>query len=348
MLSSSSSSLQIIIPFRGSLDHLEDCVKQCRLYSPKNANILVFDDRSTFVEKPDFLTENEYFPTGGVGLPQVVEFSKKFISADFVAIMAGDDIPAPNRFNLQLDLLSSQSLDLSIGRQEKFKQKNSRVPALAGSFLGDVFDSSILLLGAYGADGTIMMTSTFYREKYILDATDSFSDWSLALCQYPHSKISYTNKILVYYRQHSGQVTRNKRNLWIESKVKNHWLALLSELTDINWVSQAALNVIAAPWYRSDVNKEEIDEALEILNKIIESYEKNNLDRITIASIEKIIIRRLIFRMNFANAFFLLKRLRTLDISNVYRKTLFESLTLCYEFIRSIGNAPRIINPPAG
>ena len=345
MASLNHPSLQVIIPFRGSLAHLEECVNETKLSLPQNCKILVFDDRSNFSERPSFLLKDEYIYTGGIGLPQVIETSKNYITSDYIALMAGDDIPVKNRFSTQLELLETHNFDLCLGRQSKFKQSKIRVPALAGSFLGNEFDSSLLLLGPYGADGTIMMTSMFYYEKYALDPNDSFSDWALALRHYPDSKIAYINSVLVHYRQHSGQVTRNARNLWGESSVKDNWLRLLFKLTNVNSVSNGAFNVIAAPWYRSQIHTQEINEAVNILNKIINRYQQNNLSYISIASIERIIIRRLIFRIDLFNVFFILIQLHRLNISKIYLKTMLETLTLLKELVFSIGNSPRLITP---
>jgi len=340
-------SMQIVIPFRGSLVHLEECVATTRAALPPNGSILVFDDRSIASGRPLFLSHREYVFTGGIGLAKVIEFSKKHINSDFVALMAGDDIPALNRFHLQLELLATHKFDLCLGLQAKFKYNKFRVPALSGSFLGNEFHNSLLLLGPYGADGTIMMTSSFYHDKYILEPNDSFSDWALALKHYPGSKIAYLNSVLVYYRQHSGQVTRKARNLWIESSVKSNWLSLLGQLTDIDSVSIGAFNAVAAPWYRSKISNQEIKETVHILNQIINSYEQDSLNHRSAVSIEKIIIRRLIFRINPINISFMLVQLRKLNISNVYFKTTLEIIVLMKEFVVSIGNTPRVITPPA-
>ena len=192
-----------------------------------------------------------------------------------------------------------------------------------------------------------MMTSSFYRNKYILDPTDSFSDWALALMHYPDSRIAYLNSVLVYYRQHSGQVTRNARNLWIESSVKPNWEELLDKLTDVTSVSNGAFNVVAAPWYRSKISNQEIKEAVHILNQIINEYEGNNLSSGSVKSIEKIIIRRLIFRINPINSYFILNQLRKLNISKIYFKATLEVILLMKDFVISIGNTPRVITPPA-
>jgi hypothetical protein len=346
-VSSIHQTLQIVIPFRGSLAHLEECVNSTKRNLPPDSKILVFDDRSVFSERPTFLSQDEYFFTGGIGLPQVIEVSKKHITSDFVALMAGDDIPSANRFQLQFGSLATGEFDLCFGLQTKFKYRKFQVPALSGLFLGDEFDISLLLLGPYGADGTIMMTSSFYRDKYILDANDSFSDWALALLHYPESKIAYLNSVLVYYRQHSGQVTRNTRNLWIGSSVQDNWEKLLGKLTDINSVSTGTFNVLAAPWYRSKISNKDIGEAIKVLNEIISKFRQNNLSQRSMYSIEKIIIRRLIFRINETNAWFILAQLRKLNISHVYFKFVLEVILLLKEFVFSIGNAPRLITPPA-
>jgi hypothetical protein len=181
----------------------------------------------------------------------------------------------------------------------------------------------------------------------VLDPNDSFSDWALALKHYPGSKIAHLNSVLVYYRQHSGQVTRKARNLWLESSVRPNWINLLDKLTGIDSVSIGAFNVVAAPWYRSKISNQEIKEAVDILNQIINSFEQNNLSHISVVSIEKIIIRRLIFRINLANFYFMLNQLRKLNISKIYFKTTLEIMLLVKDFVISIGNTPRVITPPA-
>lgn len=339
-------SLQIVIPFRGSLDHLEECVNNTKRSLPQSGRILVFDDRSGSANKPFFLSQNEYVFTGGIGLPQVIEVSKKYVSSDFVALMAGDDIPSLNRFHLQLAILATGEFDLCLGLQTKFKHSNLRVPALSGLFLGDEFDVSLLLLGPYGADGTIMMTSSFYRDNYILDPNDSFSDWALALMHYPKSRIAYLKSELVYYRQHSGQVTRNTRNLWIESLVKPNWEKLLCKLTDVTSASNGAFNVVAAPWYRSKISNQEIKEAVNIMNQIINGFKKKNMSHSSLVSIERIMIRRLIFRVNLKNAYFILANLSELNIPKIYFKFISEATVLLKEFVFSIGSSPRVISPP--
>ena len=344
-MSSIHQTLEIVIPFRGSLAHLEECVYNTKIGLPPHSRILVFDDRPVFSERPTFLSQDEYIFTGGIGLPKVIEVSKKHITSDFVALMAGDDIPVVNRFQLQLGSLASGEFDLCFGPQSKFKYRRFQVPALSGLFQGDEFDISLLLLGPYGADGTIMMTSSFYRDKYILDPNDSFSDWALALMHYPESRIAYLNSVLVYYRQHSGQVTRNTRNLWIGSLVKQNWENLLGRLTDVSSVSNGAFNMIAAPWYRSKISHQEIKEAVNILNQIINGYKQKNMSHSSLVSIERIMIRRLIFRLNLKNVCFILANLSELNIPKIYFKFISEAIVLLKEFIFSIGSSPRVISP---
>jgi hypothetical protein len=80
---------------------------------------------------------------------------------------------------------------------------------------------------------------------------------------------------------------------------------------------------------------------------MINSYERDNLSHRSAVSIEKIIIRRLIFRINPINISFMLVQLRKLNISNVYFKTTLEIIVLMKEFVVSIGSTPRVITPPA-
>ena len=71
--------IAVVIPFRGDLNFLAQAVNSVRASSFKDFRILVFDDNDRPHGDLDFLQDGEYFPTGGIGLPAVIEFSKNLI-----------------------------------------------------------------------------------------------------------------------------------------------------------------------------------------------------------------------------------------------------------------------------
>lgn len=99
------SQVAVVIPFRGELNHLAQAVNSVRESSFKDFRIFVFDDSDRPHIDLDFLQDGEFFPTQGIGLPAVIEFSKNLITEDYVAILAGDDIMSSSRLQLQLDAM---------------------------------------------------------------------------------------------------------------------------------------------------------------------------------------------------------------------------------------------------
>ena len=119
----------------------------------------------------------------------------------------------------------------------------------------------------------------------------------------------------------------------------------MGRLTDVSSVSNGAFNMIAAPWYRSKISHQEIKEAVNILNQIINGYKQKNMSHSSLVSIERIMIRRLIFRLNLKNVCFILANLSELNIPKIYFKFISEAIVLLKEFIFSIGSSPRVISP---
>lgn len=76
--------MAVLIPFRGEISQLSEAVKSVRKSHFKDFRILVFDDNDQTYGRPDFLQDDEYFPTGGIGLAAVkpictVQFIKRLL-----------------------------------------------------------------------------------------------------------------------------------------------------------------------------------------------------------------------------------------------------------------------------
>jgi glycosyltransferase involved in cell wall biosynthesis len=336
------SSVAVVIPYRGDLIYLREAVNSVRESSWTEFRILVFDDNSEPQVLDDFLNDDEYFPTGGIGLPAVIEYSKQFIFEDYVAILAGDDLMSPNRLQLQLKAIEQESSEVCLSRMQKFSLNHDKIEMLSGSPEIETFTKVWLLLGAYGADGTILMTTDFYDKKYVLDPIDSYSDWSLALANYP-SQIAYIPEDLVFYRQHEGQTTRKNRNDFLQSGVFPAWQKTFKELLGSS-PTQDILLILGAPWFRCAISPRSILKSRIFAAQILASFHDQMYTRVDRESVELLILRRYLFRLSLRNLAPILYVLYRLDIRQANRRMLREALKIAKSLIFQRDVRPRFID----
>jgi hypothetical protein len=335
------SQIAVVIPYRGDISHLVDAVNSVRASSFKEFRILVFDDNDRPHGDFDFLQDGEYFPTGGIGLPAVIEFSKNLISEDFVAILAGDDIMSSSRLQLQLKAIEKVGAEICLSRMRKFSLSHEKIEMLSGRPDIETFTKVWLLLGAYGADGTILMTSDFYKKKYVLDPVDSYSDWVLALANYP-KQIAYVADELVFYRQHEGQTTRKNRNDFLQSGVYPAWQNTFKEIFGSS-PTQDILLILGAPWFRCSISPRSILKSRMYAAQILESFHNQSFTRADQDSAELLILRRYLFRLNFKNLVPILYVLFRLDIKQANTRMLRESLKVAKSLIFQRDVKPRFV-----
>jgi|688.fasta_scaffold09310_3 hypothetical protein len=333
--------IAVVIPFRGELSYLAQAVNSVRESSFKNIRILVFDDNDQPHGGLDFLQDGEYFPTGGIGLPAVIEFSKKLISEDFVAILAGDDIMSSSRLQLQLDAIRKVDSEICLSRMKKFSLSHAKIEMLSGSPEIETFSKVWLLLGAYGADGTILMTTDFYKNKYLLDPIDSYSDWTLALTNYP-DRIAYVPEDLVFYRQHAGQTTRKNRNDFLQSGVYPAWQNTFEKIFGSSPAMDVLL-ILGAPWFRCEISPKSILKSRIYASQILASFHNEGFTRIDQESAELLILRRYLFRLNFRNLIPILYVLFRIDINQANRRMLREALKVAKSLIFQREIKPRFV-----
>jgi hypothetical protein len=335
------SKVAVIIPFRGNLDYLNLAVSTVRASSFKDFRILVFDDNDQPHGDLDFLQDGEYFPTGGIGLPAVIEFSKNLISEDFIAILAGDDIMSPSRLQLQLNAIKKAGAEICLSRMQKFSHSHRKIEMLSGSPEIETFTKVWLLLGAYGADGTILMTSDFYKNKYVLDPIDSYSDWTLALTNYP-KQIAYVPEDLVFYRQHEGQTTRKNRNNFLQSGVYPAWKNTFNEIFGCS-PTQDTFLILGAPWFRCSISPGSILKSRISATQILASFHNESFTKVDQEAAELLILRRYLFRLNLRNLLPVLYVLFRLDISQANRRMLREAVKVAKSLIFQRDVRPRFV-----
>jgi hypothetical protein len=173
--------------------------------------------------------------------------------------MNSDDLIAEDKLLLQANSLESTNAEICIGRLQKFSDKG-RIPSLSGDVDIDHYDFKYLLLGAYGADATIMTTANVFSRIFFEENCKS-SDWATSFRYYPNLTVIGKAQAVYYYRMHSEQITNDP-----SQKEKNfkeifpYWEELNTRLglPQLNFSTAAT---IAAPAERNnldDFNFEEL------------------------------------------------------------------------------------------
>jgi glycosyltransferase involved in cell wall biosynthesis len=335
------NTIAVVVPFRGELKYLDEAVDSIRKSSFKDYRLLVFNDNEQPQETPYFLHNDEYFSTGGIGLPAVIELSKSMVNEEYIALLAGDDMMGASRFQLQLAAIRLIKAEVCLSRMQKFSSVQSNLEMLTGNPKIETFTKLWLLLGAYGADGTILMTNDFYQKKYVLDPNDSYSDWVLALNNYP-SKIAYVPEELVFYRQHEGQTTRKSRNSFLQSGVYAAWKEVYEDFFQSTPPTKSFV-IISAPWLRVKILPQDIRESSSFMKLILNEFRYKSFTSSEIESLESVIIRRYIFRANIQNLPAILSVLSDLKIRHVYIKLFLETLKIVSATLRQRDISPRFV-----
>ena len=331
----------VIIPFRGELEELSEAVNSVRQSSMRSYRIIVIDDRPENVSRPAFLNEYEYLRSYGQGLPKAIEISKSHITEKYVALLAGDDLMSPDRLLLQYSEIQKSDSEICLSGMRKFSSKQSEIKMLIGKPHIETYSKMWLLLGAYGADGTILMTASFYKNKYKLDPIDSYSDWALALTDYPLD-CAYVPKDLVFYRQHVNQTTRNKRNDFLQSSVYKAWIEVYKCFFNSTPPIESFL-IISAPWFRTKITAKDILRSRFYIQQILEGFRSAKFTPSEIDSLESIVIKRYIYRSNIQNMPSVLYVLHKLKIKHVYIKLLIESIVIARAILLQNDIRPRLV-----
>ena len=244
--------IDVILPFHKLDINFVDALRSVQASNGVIVNLILVDDtKKVGLELEDIqklikldinciLVRNESKGYAG-GLNTGFRYTK----SKFFGLMNSDDLVSPNKFSNQVEALLHSDAQICVGKIVKFSGKH-KIPSLAGDINIDLYDKKYLLLGAYGADATIVG----YRDilnQFKYDEKTKSSDWVTALIKYPNLEIIGDETSIYLYRLHNGQVSRDINHRTGNFKeVYPNWLEFNRAygLPDLNYETA---NLIAAP-----------------------------------------------------------------------------------------------------
>jgi glycosyltransferase involved in cell wall biosynthesis len=253
----------------------------------------------------------------------------RLADSEYISFLNSDDIQSINRLKLQISKIENENTNISISRLSKFGRK-ANYRDLAGSQPINFYSKNLLLLGAYGANASLLAKNNFFINKAFKDT--ELADWEFAFTYYPEY-LSFVDEPLYFYRMHSSQITRTKipHPTWLP----NIWRREFQKISDL-YIPDTVIFAIAMPLVFKQLNKLDFDifqETLFILMEYFNSF--NTLDH---DGIDKIIVRRLIAAQFLRlNPFDILINHSPFDLKTKIK----ESTKLAFEIISNYDNVMR-------
>lgn len=288
-------TIDVLLPFHRNDDMLRESIASVLASTYRDIRIILIDDRpipeqndkSFGIRSPKIVLTNT---SGQTGYGNALKVGSQMIQSDTVALMNSDDVMLSDRFASQLSELDQT--EICITRMQKISEFGRLIPSVAGDLLNSNFDSSLLILGSYGANATWCMRREWWDKNSFFDH-DECLDWRIALRSFDKSQISFIGRPLYLYRKHKGQTT-------FDRTISHE--AILPLFTDWNRFLQnqglmqgsfEIFSMIATPWNAIRSPRiEDLDAWLENLHVVVDSLSSEIK-----SSFSHILARRFLFAL---------------------------------------------------
>ena len=280
--------VDVIIPFHRPVDKFLieaiESVKNSKgvLARPILVNNNIFDSDSTKILKQmglNVVEENKQ------GYGNCLNAGLRNADSEYISFLNSDDIQSIDRLKLQISKIENDNTSICISRLSKFGRKDN-YQDLSGSQPINVYSRCFLLLGAYGANASMLTKNDFFIGKEFKD-TD-LTDWEFAFTYYPEH-VSFIDEPLYFYRMHRSQITRTRipRPDWLP----NAWRSEFSKISNID-IPDSVIFAVAMPSILKKLNKSDLHLLQDTLFLLLEYFD--SLYDISPSGIRKILVRRLI------------------------------------------------------
>ena len=203
--------IDLIIPFHRPIDrYLLGAIESAQNSVGVLVNLLLINDRAENADSSRALRKmgHRVIDSENIGYANCINLGIEKSNSEFIGILNSDDLQNHDRLRKQIGKMIFDGTMMSICKLRKFKN-GRKIHELSGSQMKGDYNRVQLLLGAYGANASLILkrNSTVYGSFRDVD----MSDWEYGFRNYSE-KISYLEEEMYLYRMHPGQITRNKVN----------------------------------------------------------------------------------------------------------------------------------------
>ena len=328
--------VDVIIPFHRGLDeYLLKAIESAENSEGVKVRLLLVNDRKRDVEATSYLRSMGYLvlDSNELGYSECLNLAVSSSNSKYVAQLNSDDLHHPRRLQRQIELMRRLETPISLCRLQKFEGNRTNFE-LSGKQPREIYSKALLLLGAYGANASVIFQREFLSGKVWKPV--SMCDWYFAFEYYPES-IAFLDEKLYFYRMHFDQLSRKptKSPAWMTSFWESQYL-LNCEIR--NPIPNAVIDSISFPASLRKLNHDHYKIMQDIFANLliqVEHYpEKFRHDFINLLArrylISALSTRQLINLKDFS------KLLGSLNLSS-------EFIKMSYEYTLNMGSVRRQI-----
>jgi glycosyltransferase involved in cell wall biosynthesis len=281
--------IDVIIPFHRPIDRfLMSAIESVESSLNVSVHLILINDRESNRNSTIELRKKGFsvIQSNNKGYAECLNIGIKHSNSEYIGILNSDDLQSPQRLSKQISLMKAEGTSMSICRLRKFARKR-RIFELSGSQLKGKFHKLQLLLGAYGANASLVQVRDSNKGNLFSDVV--MSDWEYAFKFYPEN-VSLLDEELYWYRMHPNQITRRKQESpnWLFSE----WSSLFATIS-AQKVPNKVIDACCRPNMLTRIESSEIQLFLYTLNEI-----KSNLmaiSQVNEIEVNELILRRYIF-----------------------------------------------------
>lgn len=286
--------IDVIIPFHIIHEYLPQAIESVLDSKGVAVQVLLVDDSDAeipiWLKRFEALKNVKLLKNFNKGYLGALEIGIKQSTSEYIGFLDSDDLTQQTRLRDQIQFMSENELDISSSRLIRVDHKGNKLAGegLLGSQFSDLVPKFRLLLGAYGADSSLV------AKRHILQSNwdnhrkypAQFADYAFLLNLIPNVNYGHFPNASYYYRSHKSQMSREKALLDDWEKVFPLWIKHLNFLkqdlpnTGILEVNSRVAAAIAFPSLLPNLNSNEIKKLkIWIKNFLLEINQTQNVTR---------------------------------------------------------------------
>jgi glycosyltransferase involved in cell wall biosynthesis len=232
------------MPIHGEVPYLNEAIRSVIEQSnPYWELILILDRPSSSTIKTSKQTESvdsriRVFSSNSPGISSALNLGLKMSQSNLVARLDADDVMKPNRIQMQLNVMESNTNLVCLGSQAEFINST-------GSVIGkSIYPRTNSQIRLYMQFANPLIHPSVMIRKSALEAVggynselDGVEDYDLWLKLIPYGEMMNIDDCLIQYRRHPNQITRKNQDssVILESLARLDALELLPSAPNRSW-----------------------------------------------------------------------------------------------------------------
>jgi glycosyltransferase involved in cell wall biosynthesis len=281
--------VDVIIPFHRPVDKfLMSAIDAAEKSSNVSVHLILVNDRESNWSSTVDLRKKGYsvIQSNNRGYAECINLGIQNSETNYISFLNSDDLQLPQRLSRQINQMKVEGTNMSISRLRKFVG-GRRIMEMSGRQPNGEFNKLQLLLGAYGANASLVQVNDVSRRKLFNDV--DMSDWEYAFRYYPN-RVSFLNEEMYLYRMHPNQISRHKQNSpkWLF----NEWSKLFETISRES-ISSRVIEACCRPNLLTKLDPSEWPMFIRVLKDIqsnllsMGQYDRNEINQL--------VLRRYIF-----------------------------------------------------